>query len=177
VSSSSLTLKDIQAILEIVKAAEDIQEFALKFGGAEIQISRSGASSTVAPQIRETDKPAAPSIRETDTPAALKSHESRQVAADVKLSTKAGPVDYGPNAVLVKSTMVGVFYRAPAPGEPPFVEAGQRVEKDQVLGILEVMKLMNSIPSPVDGTVTQILVENGDPVEFGQVLIVLEKES
>jgi acetyl-CoA carboxylase biotin carboxyl carrier protein len=176
VSTSSLTLKDIQAILEIVKAAEDIQEFALKFGGAEIQISRSGASSTGAPQIRETDKPAAPSIRETDTPVALKSHVSGQVAADVQ-HTKAGPADYGLNAVLVKATMVGVFYRAPAPGEPPFVEAGQRVEKDQVLGILEVMKLMNSIPSPVDGTVTQILVENGDPVEFGQVLIVIEKES
>ena len=73
--------------------------------------------------------------------------------------------------------MVGVFYRAPAPGEPPFVEVGQRVEKDQVLCILEVMKLMNSVPTPVNGTVSEILVANGDPVEFGQVIMVIEGET
>lgn len=174
-SSSSLTLKDIQAILEIVKAAEDIQEFSLKFGGAEIQISRSGASSTAVPSLRAADTPV--SQRETNAPVTLKSEERPPLVADLKSSGQAGSMDYGPNAIVVKSSMVGVFYRAPAPGEPPFVEVGQRVEKDQVLGILEVMKLMNSISSPVDGTVTHILVENGDPVEFNEVLIVIQKES
>jgi acetyl-CoA carboxylase biotin carboxyl carrier protein len=73
--------------------------------------------------------------------------------------------------------MVGVFYRAPAPGEPPFVELGQTVKADQILCILEVMKLMNSIASPVEGTVTHILVENAEPVEFGQVIMVIDGAS
>jgi len=170
VSTSGLTLKDIQAILEIIKAAEDIQEFSLKFGGAEIQISRSGGSAIPAPNASTVT-----GVRGF-SPAAVQA-ESPSPPALAKPAPQSGPQDYGPNAVLVKSNMVGVFYRAPAPGEPPFVEVGQRVEKDEVLCILEVMKLMNSVQAPVDGTISHILVENGDPVEFGQVLIVMEKET
>ena len=74
----------------------------------------------------------------------------------------------------VKSPMVGTFYRAPAPDAPPFIEVGQQVEVGQVLCIIEAMKLMNEIKSEVRGRVVQIPVENAQPVEFGQVLFVLE---
>lgn len=70
----------------------------------------------------------------------------------------------------VKSPMVGTFYRAPAPEAPAYVEVGSVVKKGQTLCILEAMKLMNELESEVDGVVREILVENADPVEYGQVL-------
>ncbi len=74
----------------------------------------------------------------------------------------------------VKSPMVGTFYRAPAPEAPPFVEVGQEIEPGQVLCIIEAMKLMNEIKAEVKGRILQILVENAQPVEFGQVLFLVE---
>jgi acetyl-CoA carboxylase biotin carboxyl carrier protein len=76
----------------------------------------------------------------------------------------------------IKAPMVGTFYRSPSPGAPPFVEPGARVERDTVVCIIEVMKLMNSIRAGVSGTVREIRVENGEPVEFGQVLLVIEPD-
>jgi acetyl-CoA carboxylase biotin carboxyl carrier protein len=67
--------------------------------------------------------------------------------------------------------MVGTFYRSPAPGEPAFVEIGSRINAGQPVCILEAMKLMNELESEISGEVVEILVENGTPVEFGQVLM------
>jgi acetyl-CoA carboxylase biotin carboxyl carrier protein len=78
------------------------------------------------------------------------------------------------NLVEVKSPMVGTFYRSPAPEAPPYVEPGTRVIKGQTLCILEAMKLMNELESEVAGTVREICVENGEPVEYGQVLFRIE---
>ncbi|HVH12330.1 MAG TPA: acetyl-CoA carboxylase biotin carboxyl carrier protein, partial [Longimicrobium sp.] len=78
------------------------------------------------------------------------------------------------NLVEIKSPMVGTFYRSPAPEAPAYVETGSRVVKGQVLCILEAMKLMNELPSDVAGIVREICVENGEPVEFGQVLFRIE---
>ncbi len=79
-----------------------------------------------------------------------------------------------PAGLEIKSPMVGTFYRAAAPEAAPFVEVGQEIEPGQVLCIVEAMKLMNEIKSEVRGRIIQILVENGHPVEFGQVLFVVE---
>ena len=79
-----------------------------------------------------------------------------------------------PAGVEIKSPMVGTFYRAPAPDAPPFVEVGQQIEVGQVLCIIEAMKLMNEIKSEIRGKVTAIPIENGQPVEFGQVLFIAE---
>ena len=76
--------------------------------------------------------------------------------------------------VVVKSPMVGVFYRSPAPDAPPFIEVGQDVEAGQVICIIEAMTLMNEIKSEAAGRVVDILAANGDPVEFGQPLVELE---
>jgi len=71
----------------------------------------------------------------------------------------------------ITAPMVGTFYRAPAPDAPPYVNAGDHIEKDQVICIIEAMKLMNEIPAGRAGTVVEIAVENAQPVEFGQVLV------
>ena len=74
----------------------------------------------------------------------------------------------------VEAPMVGTFYRAPQPGAPPFVEVGDAVAVGQTLCILEAMKLMNELESEIDGIVREVLVENTEPVEFGQVLFRIE---
>ena len=76
--------------------------------------------------------------------------------------------------IVIKSPMVGTFYRAPASDAPPFVEVGQDIEVGQVVCIIEAMKLMNEIKSEVAGRVTEVLMQNGDPVEFSQPLFVIE---
>ena len=101
---------------------------------------------------------------------------ARSAAASASLT---GPVPVPdlpakPSDTEIKSPMVGTFYRAPAPEAPPFVEVGQEIQVGQVLCILEAMKLMNEIKSEVKGRITQIGVENGQPVEFGQVLFLVE---
>lgn len=75
---------------------------------------------------------------------------------------------------VIKSPLVGTFYRAPSPGAPPFVEEGDMVSKGQVLCIIEALKVMNEIESDVNGKVVKILVENGQPVEYGQELFYIE---
>jgi acetyl-CoA carboxylase biotin carboxyl carrier protein len=76
----------------------------------------------------------------------------------------------------IESPSVGLFWRAPSPGAPPFVEVGQQVAAGDTVAIVEVMKLMNHVAAPVDGVVTAILVENGESVEFGQPLVVIDPE-
>jgi acetyl-CoA carboxylase biotin carboxyl carrier protein len=78
------------------------------------------------------------------------------------------------NLIEIKSPMVGTFYRAPAPEAPPYVEIGSHVSKGQTLCILEAMKLMNELESEVDGVIREVLVDNADPVEYGQVLFRIE---
>ena len=95
-------------------------------------------------------------------------------------SATAAPVASSPGEILAKnqkdivSPMVGTFYRSPSPESPPFVEIGQVVEMGQVVCIVEAMKLMNEIKSEVRGKVVQVLVENAQPVEFGQPLFLVE---
>ena len=81
------------------------------------------------------------------------------------------------NTHIIKSPLVGTFYRAPSPGAEPFVKEGDFVKKGQVLCIIEAMKVMNEIESDVDGIVERILVENGKPVEYGQELFIIRLSS
>jgi len=81
------------------------------------------------------------------------------------------------NIHIIKSPLVGTFYRAPSPGAEPFIKEGDFVKKGQVLCIVEAMKVMNEIESDVDGVVERILVENGKPVEYGQELFIIRLNS
>ncbi len=80
----------------------------------------------------------------------------------------------GGNLIEIKSPMVGTFYRAPAPDADPFVEEGDEIQKEQVICIIEAMKLMNEIKSEVNGRIKEILVENGQAVEFDQPMFLIE---
>jgi acetyl-CoA carboxylase biotin carboxyl carrier protein len=92
----------------------------------------------------------------------------------VAASVEEAPSDPRNNPNAIKSPMVGTAYLAAAPGAAPFIAIGAEVKQGQTLLIIEAMKTMNQIPSPRAGKVTQILVENGQPVEFGEPLVVLE---
>jgi acetyl-CoA carboxylase biotin carboxyl carrier protein len=99
-----------------------------------------------------------------------------QVAAAVPVVAAAAAAsgDMSKHPGVVPSPMVGTAYWAPEPGAKPFVEVGTKVSVGQTLMIIEAMKTMNQIPSPRAGTVTQILVEDGQPVEFGEPLVIIE---
>lgn len=99
-----------------------------------------------------------------------------QSAAPVILpgETKAETKQEAKNLIEIKSPMVGTFYKAPAPEAPPYVEIGKEIKEGDILCIIEAMKLMNEIKSEVKGRIADILVENGEPIEFGQVLFLVE---
>lgn len=94
------------------------------------------------------------------------------VAAVASAASAAAPETF--SGTPVEAPLVGVFYSAPSPEEPPFIEVGQQVKKGDTLFIIEAMKTMNEITAPCDGTVSRILAQNGDMVEYKQVLVVIE---
>ena len=95
-------------------------------------------------------------------------------AAAVSSAAPAAGADLAKHPGVVPSPMVGTAYWAPEPGAKPFIDVGTKVSAGQTLLIIEAMKTMNQIPSPRAGTVTQILVEDGQPVEFGEPLVIIE---
>lgn len=95
-------------------------------------------------------------------------------AAPALATPKAAPVEAAKHPGAVASPMVGTAYRSPEPGAKPFVEVGTKVSAGQTLLIIEAMKTMNAIPAPRAGTITQIIVDDGQPVEFGEPLFIIE---
>jgi acetyl-CoA carboxylase biotin carboxyl carrier protein len=132
----------------------------------EIEIERAGLRVRVARNI---------SIA-AGVPAGLPVAAAMPVAvAAATVPAAAGTVaDFSKHPGVVPSPMVGTAYWAPEPGAKPFIEVGAKVAAGQTLLIIEAMKTMNQIPSPRAGTVTQILVEDGQPVEFGEPLVIIE---
>jgi len=126
----------------------------------EIEIERAGLRLRVARNV--TVAAAMPAAFHGAAPATA---ATSGAAADADLSKHPG---------VVPSPMVGTAYWAPEPGAKPFIEVGAKVSAGQTLLIIEAMKTMNQIPSPRAGTVTQILVEDGQPVEFGEPLVIIE---
>lgn len=88
-------------------------------------------------------------------------------------SPPVAPPGKGPELTPITSPMVGTFYRSPAPDEPPFVESGDRIRSGQTVCIIEAMKLMNELEAEVAGEIVEILVNNGEPIEFGQTLMLV----
>ena len=127
----------------------------------EIEIERAGLRVRVARNITMT----------ASMPAAYQAPP--MVAAGVPV-TPAAVADLAKHPGVVPSPMVGTAYWSPEPGAKPFIEVGSKVSAGQTLLIIEAMKTMNQIPSPRAGTVTQILIEDGQPVEFGEPLVIIE---
>ena len=95
----------------------------------------------------------------------------RAPAAEAQRASTAPPVQVPPGTMPVAAPLLGIFYRAPKPGEPPFVEVGARVATDTIIGIIEVMKLMNTVRAGLRGTVVAIPARNGELVEYGEALL------
>lgn len=146
-------------------AESDIQEFRLEGEDFSLEVKRNLGTSTdsINSQKKITSE-------EIDPPPPQRKIESSPVPSTPPPSVAGSRSDL----VEVTAPMVGTFYRAPGPEEPPFVEIGSRITVGQAVCILEAMKLMNELESEVSGEVIEILVENGTPVEFGQVLMRLK---
>ena len=178
-SHEKLTYEDLLQIIELVKSSEQWSEFHLKVGDLEVDFKRAPRSSSVASSAAATDSQAVASAatghqRSGHVGGGEVVNDLPSAATASQTAAHGAPVRHSANAVLVKSPMVGTFYRAPEPGAPPFVDVGDEVDADAIVCIIEVMKLMNSIPASAGGIVTQILVADGEPVEYGQVLMVIE---
>jgi acetyl-CoA carboxylase biotin carboxyl carrier protein len=150
-------ISDLKEILRILEA-QDITEFELEQDGVKLRVCRASAA-----LVRGDAASPAPA------PAALLT-SSLPATAPVAAAPAPEPADDG---TLVKSPIVGTFYRAPDPNSPPFVGVGDRVKVGQVLCIIEAMKLMNEIEAEVAGEVTRIHPENGQPVQYGDPLFTI----
>jgi acetyl-CoA carboxylase biotin carboxyl carrier protein len=164
-SNTAFSYQDLLQIVDLIKTSAQFNEFHLKVGDIELDIRRGEPAARPAPAAAPAP---ATSIPTPATPAAP------PPPAAVAEPHRSAVLAYPAGSVLVKSPMVGSFYRAPEPGAHPFVEVGARVTAASIVGIVEVMKLMNSIPAGQAGVVTHILVEDGEPVQYGQVLLVIE---
>jgi acetyl-CoA carboxylase biotin carboxyl carrier protein len=137
-------------------------------GLTEIEIEHEGKRIRVARGVNLTT-----TLTTTDTPGSLPS-EPRESGRSTKRAP-AATEEFIVHPGTVTSPMVGTAYRSPEPGAPPFIEIGSKVTAGQTLLIIEAMKTMNQIPSPRAGTVIAILVEDGQPVEYGEPLAVIEQ--
>lgn len=149
-----MNIKEIKEMLNLMND-NSLVELEIEKDGMRIRLKKGSpqADMTSAPIVIERQK----------VPEAEKSREAANVTE--KAAT---------NSVEIKAPMVGTFYRAPAPEAPPYVEIGQVIEPGQVICIIEAMKLMNEIKSEIKGKVVEVMVDNAEPVEFGQSLFLIE---
>lgn len=150
----SLTGKDITEIARLLDVSP-YSSLDLQHGDFRLRIRRDGGGGWREEQPDEAGEPVA-EVAE---------------AAPAPIQAPSPAASAGKGEVDIPAPLIGNFYSAPRPGEPPFVNVGDRVEEDTVVAIIEVMKLMNSVAAGVAGTVTAVLAENGSAVEEGQALI------
>lgn len=168
-----LSFDDIKQIIDLIRETENVTAFSLKVGDVEIALSRAPDGQLI-PAGGGASGPAA----SAPAPApAAKPEPAPAQAATAPQAMPPQPADAaaaGEGEVVIKAPMVGTFYRCPKPGDPPFVKEGDGVSEESVLCIIEVMKLMNSLEAKVKGTVVRILVEDAQPVEHGQPLMIIK---
>ena len=140
-------------------------------GVAVVEIEHAGSRVRVEGRLQAAAAPTAPQIPAPGEAAAVPAPQTASAAVDLE-SASADAVDEDEHAI--NSPIVGTFYRAPNPDADPYVKVGDFVEQGQTLCIIEAMKLMNEIESEVAGTIKQMLVKDGDPVEYDQPLFVIE---
>jgi acetyl-CoA carboxylase biotin carboxyl carrier protein len=153
-----MDLKQIKELIQLLEKS-GLNKLTIKEKGIEISLEKNSSSLIESHHVMKKE-PAA--VMQALPEASLKS-----------MPLHSEEVSYDPKNCQ-KSPMVGMFYRASKPSEPPFVKEGDSVDKGQVLCIIEAMKVMNEIKSEKSGKIKKILVENGHPVEYGQHLFVIE---
>ncbi len=153
-----IDLEQLKGILDLVRE-HDVTELELEADGMKVRIKKG--------DIAAVQAPARPASGPPPGPAAAPAAPTPVAAASTEL-------DVDTELAVVKSPIVGTFYRAPEPNAPPFVQVGDQVRKGQTLCIIEAMKMMNNIDSEHEGTVVRIYVENGQPVQFGERLFAIK---
>ncbi len=159
-----MDFEDIERILELMRH-HDLAEFELEREGLKLRVRKTSSGMTVLP----APAPAAslpPAVSPTLPAPVLPRVAAPETAADLDENSV--------ELAVVKSPIVGTFYRSSEPGAASFVEVGERVKKDQVLCIIEAMKLMNEITSEYEGELTSVYVENGKPVQYGERLFAIK---
>jgi acetyl-CoA carboxylase biotin carboxyl carrier protein len=155
-----MDLRKLKTLIDLV-AESDISELEVTEGESKVRIVKSTAHSA---QNQVVMMPSAAVAAPAAAPA----------VAAAPLAAPAAVPEAAPTGHIVKSPMVGTFYRASAPGAPAFVDIGSVVKEGDTLCIIEAMKLLNEIDADASGTIRQILVENGQAVEYGQPLFIIE---
>jgi acetyl-CoA carboxylase biotin carboxyl carrier protein len=158
-----MEFEDIERILELVRQ-HDLAEFEVESGGMKLRVRKASAAFPMPPAL-----PHAP----VQAPSAQPPAPSALPPAPAAAASPAPEDEESVELAVVKSPIVGTFYRSPEPGAASFVDIGQRVKKDQVLCIIEAMKLMNEITSEYDGEIVSAYVENGKPVQYGERLFAI----
>ena len=154
----SIDFKEIRELLNAISQA-DVAEFSLKSDQFELTVRKGLATAT-------TQTPVPPPAQPQPSP------PQNPPAEETEISSSPSP--HSPDESEwedITSPIVGTFYEAPAPGEPPFVKVGDHIQLNQTVCIVEAMKIMNEIEAEVSGQVMEIAVKNGEPVEFGQTLM------
>lgn len=159
---------DIRKIKKLIELLEEsgIAEIEIKEGEEAVRISR---MPTGEPAAHTVSMPAAPAAPPAPAAAAGSGAVATPGVAEQNASSKPKP-----NEHVITAPMVGTFYASPSPGAKPFVEIGDEIKVGQVLCVIEAMKMMNQIEADRAGRVTSIMARNGDPVEFGQPLFIVE---
>jgi acetyl-CoA carboxylase biotin carboxyl carrier protein len=159
---------EIERILELMRV-HDLIEFELEGDGVKVRVRKAPVGT---PQVTH-QVPAGLSMPPADVPAAPRQTPPVPQAAFAAAAPVAAD-DTELELAVVKSPIVGTFYRSSEPGAAAFVEVGDRVKKDQVLCIIEAMKLMNEITSEYEGEIVSVYVENGKPVQYGERLFAIK---
>jgi len=154
------TYDDLLAIARLVESGSRFSEFRLRSGDIEVEVKRAnGVAQAVVPVEATLPQP------------------RLKAGGNAAPKRGASPLpDLPAGTHVIKSPMVGTFYRSPEPGAKPFVETGAKVKPDSIVCIIEVMKLMNSVEAGIKGTVTHVFVENAAMVEHGQPLVAIRPE-
>lgn len=153
-----MDVRKIKTLMELFEGS-NIVEMEITEGEDKVRLVKGNGQAAAAPVQQAIT---IPPVINTPTP------------APVPTAPAPAPESSTPTGTEVTSPMVGTFYRAPSPGADPFVEVGQDVKKGDTLCIIEAMKLLNEIEAETSGKIKAILVENGQPVEFGQALFIIE---
>jgi acetyl-CoA carboxylase biotin carboxyl carrier protein len=199
VGDDNLSYEDLLRIITLVNASPNFSEVKFKFGNLEVDLKRhcQSLSSQGEKMISShgRHRPSTPSglpplhcsqqlemsadsdVGAQDTHKQVRDGghalESEDEAAQ-EFGRSTNSTAFRPGLILISSPMIGIFYRCPAPGTPAFVEIGQRVAPDTTVCIIDVMKLMTTIPAGHHGVVTDILIKDGEQVDLGQTLIVID---
>jgi acetyl-CoA carboxylase biotin carboxyl carrier protein len=171
-----MELREIKALIALMREHE-LVELEVEDKKGKVRLVRASADRAARQAAAVIETPAQPGRRAN--PRGGQANASPAVAAAGATPAPGGAAaepELAANQVLVRSPMVGSFYRASAPGAAPFVDVGSPVRKGQTLCIIEAMKMMNEVEAEVSGIVAKIICDNGQPVEYGQPLMIIEAQ-